>query len=140
MPQEIVVPVITVKHLKDKAPRLKTKTKHVTVSVLGANHRITTARHRFQFLQMEPVSDRVKPLTLKIAVYEGDEPVTNIATLTFDSESTIMDDRRKEIFMVLQERQYDKRSKYRLVLRDADTGIEQQSVDVIIDRAIADDF
>ena len=28
----------------------------------------------------------------------------------------------------------------RLVLRDAETGIEQQSVEVIIDRAFTDDF
>ena len=35
---------------------------------------------------------------------------------------------------------HDKTTRYRLVLRDADTGIEQSSVDVIIDRAFADDF
>jgi len=140
MPQEIVVPVITVKHLKDKSPRQKTKSKPVTVSILGATHRITTPRHRFQLLQMEQVSDRVKPVTLKVAVYEGDAPVTNIETVTFDSVSDNMSDRQKDLYLVLQDRQYDKKKPYRLVLRDADTGIEQQSVNVIIDRAIADDF
>lgn len=140
MPQEIVVPVITVKHLKDKSPRQKTKSKTVTVIVLGATHRITTPRHRFQLLQMEQVSDRVKRVTLKVAVYEGDDPVTNIETVTFDSVSDNMSDRQKDVYLVLQDRPYDKRTSYRLVLRDADTGIEQQSVNVIIDRAIADDF
>ena len=57
----------------------------VTVHVLGNNHKITTSRHRFEMIQMEPVSDRVKAVTLKVAVYEGDEPVTNIETVTFDS-------------------------------------------------------
>lgn len=42
--------------------------------------------------------------------------------------------------MTLEERQYDKKTPYRLVLRDADTLIEQQSVPVIIDRAFSDDF
>jgi hypothetical protein len=42
--------------------------------------------------------------------------------------------------MVLTERQYNKRTPYRLVLRDAETGIEQQSVPVIIDRAFTEDF
>ena len=86
MPQEIVVPVITVRHVKGKSAQ-ETKTKPVTVQVLGASHKITTPRHRFQLIQMEPVSERVKPVTLKVAVYEGDEPVTNIETVTFDSTS-----------------------------------------------------
>jgi uncharacterized protein (TIGR02687 family) len=140
MPQEIVVPVITVKHLKDKAPREKTKTSKVAVNVLGAKHLITTGRHRFQLLQMEPVGERVKGITLKAAVYEGDEPVTNTKLITFDSPSKNMDDRQKNVFLVLKDRPYDKKTRYRLILRDADTDIEQVSVDVTIDRAIADDF
>ena len=95
MLQEIVVPVITVRHKKDKAVREETKTKQVTVHVLGINHKITTSRHRFELIQMEPVSDRVKPVTLKVAVYEADEPVTNVVTVTFDSASDKMEDRKK---------------------------------------------
>ena len=53
MLQEIVVPVVTVKHIKGKAAD-DTKTKQVTVHVLGANHKITTSRHRFELIQMEP--------------------------------------------------------------------------------------
>ena len=41
---------------------------------------------------------------------------------------------------MLEDRQYDKKTQYRLVLRDAETGIEQQSVEVTIDRAFTDDF
>ncbi len=82
MPQEIVVPVVTIKHKKDKASRGDTKTKPVTVQVLGSNHRITTGEHRFQLIQMEAVSDRVKPITLRMAVYDGEEPVTDIQSVT----------------------------------------------------------
>ena len=70
MPQEIVVPVIRIRHKKDKKGREKTKTRQVAVQVLGANHKITAARHRFKLLQMESVSDRAKPITLKVAVYD----------------------------------------------------------------------
>jgi uncharacterized protein (TIGR02687 family) len=140
MLQEIVVPVITVRHKKDKPVRGATKIKPVTVHVLGTSHKITAPRHRFELLQMEPVSERVKPITLKGAVYEGDEPVTNIETVTFDSSSGNMDERKKWVHLVLRDRQYDKKTLYRLVLRDTETGIEQSSVDVIIDRAFADDF
>lgn len=82
----------------------------------------------------------MKEITLKVAIYEGNNPVTNIEKVTFDSTSDNMDERTKQVIMVLEDRQYDKKTKYRLVLRDADTDIEQSSVDVIIDRAFTDDF
>ena len=139
MPQEIIVPVITVKQVKGKSAQ-DTKTKPVAVQVFGTNHRITSAYHRFQLIQMEPVSDRVKSITLKVAIYEGDEPVSDTQSVKFDSTSGNFDERKKWVNLVLSERQYNKKTPYRLVLRDAETGIEQQSVDVIIDRAFTDDF
>ena len=139
MPQEIVVPVVTVKHIRGKSAQ-ETRTRPVTVQVLGSSHRITTAQHRFQLIQMEPVSERVKPITLRIAVYEGEEAVTDIQTVKFESTSGHLDERKQWVSLVLKERQYHKKTPYRLVLRDADTGIEQQSVDVMINRAFTDDF
>ena len=108
MPQEIVVPVITVKHIRGKSAQ-ETKTKLVTVQVLGTNHRITSAYCRFQLIQMEPVSDRVKPITLKVAVYEGEEPVADLQTVKFDIVSGDMEDRKKWIKLVLKDRQYNKK-------------------------------
>jgi len=67
MPQEIIVPVVTVKHIRGKSAQ-DTKIKSVTVQVLGSNHRITSAYHRFQLIQMDPASDRVKPIPLRVAV------------------------------------------------------------------------
>jgi len=139
MPQEIVVPVITVRHIKGKSVE-KTKTKQVTIHVLGSSHKITTSNHRFDLIQMEPVSERVKPVTLKVAVYDEGEPVTNIESVKFESSSDKIDDRKKTVILVLQNRQFDKNRQYRLVLRDAETGIEQESINIIIDRAFTDDF
>ena len=139
MLQEIVVPIIEVRHIRGKAAPT-TKSKQVAVHVLGMNHKITTPRHRFELLQTEAVTDRVKAITLKVAIFDGDDAVTNIETTTFDSASDNMNDRKKWISLVLLDRHYDKRKPYRLVLREAETGIEQQSVEVTIDRAIADDF
>ncbi len=140
MLQEIVVPVVTVRHKKDKGVRGETKVRPVTVQVLGTKHKITTNRHRFELIQMEAVTDRIKGVTLKVAVYEGDEPVTNIEAVTFNSTSDKLDERRKWVQLVLQEREYSKSTTYRLVLRNAETGIEQQSETVVIDRAFTDDF
>jgi uncharacterized protein (TIGR02687 family) len=139
MLQEVVVPIIEVRHIRGKAAPT-TKSKQVAVHVLGANHKVTTARHRFELLQTEAVSDRIKGITLKVAIYDEDEPVTNIETLTFDSASENMSERKKWVMLVLLDRQYDKRKPYRLVLREAETGIEQQSVEVTIDRAFTEDF
>ena len=140
MLQEIVVPVVRVKHVRDKGGREKTQPKYVAVQVLGTRHKITTPKHRFNLVQMEPVGERAKAVTLKIAVYEGDEPVTTIESVTFDSTSSNLDERQKSVIVTLRDRPYDKRTPYRLVLRDAETGIEQENLDVIIDRAISDDF
>jgi uncharacterized protein (TIGR02687 family) len=140
MLQEIVVPVILVKHKKDKGIRDETKITTVTVHVLGTKHKITMSKHRFELIQMEPVSERVKPLSLRIAVYDGAEPVTNIEAVTFDSASGNMDERKKWVPLVLKDRLYDKKKAYRLVLRDAETDVEHQSVDVTIDKAFSDDF
>jgi uncharacterized protein (TIGR02687 family) len=139
MPQEIVVPVVTVKHIRGKSAQ-ETKIKPVTVQVLGSNHRITSAYCRFQLIQMEAVSERVKSITLRVAVYEGEEPVTDVQTVKFDSTSGNLDERKKWVNLVLKDRQYSKKSPYRLVLSDVETGIEQQSAEVIIDRAFTDDF
>ena len=143
MPQEIVVPVVTVKHIRGKSAQ-ETKTKTVTVQVLGSNHRITTAQHRFQLIQMDAVSDRVKAIMLKVAIYEGEEPVTDVQSVKFDNASSNLDERKKWVNLVLKDRPkdkpYNKKTPYRLVLEDAETGIEQQSVEVIIDRAFTDDF
>ena len=139
MLQEIVVPVITVRQVRGKSAA-RTKTRTVSVQVLGSRHRITTNQYRCELLQMEPVGDRVKPVTLRVAVYEGDQPVTNVETVTFDSTSGNMDERKKTVRLALQGGQYDKRTLYRLVLREAETGIEQSSVEVTIERAFSDDF
>lgn len=139
MLQEVVVPVITVRHVRGKGKQ-ETVTRNVGVQVLGVNHRITTPRYRFSILQTEPVKERVKPITLKAGIYLGNELVTNLEKVVFDSTSESMDERTRQVILVLQDRQYDKKNKYRLVLRDVETDIEQSNVEVIIDRAFTDDF
>jgi uncharacterized protein (TIGR02687 family) len=140
MPQEIVVPVIRVQHVKDAAQATKTKTHTVGVSVLGNNFKVTTNRHRFQLIQTEPVGERVKPITLKIGLYDGDEPVTNLETLTFDSPSADMNQWQKAVSLTLEGRRFDSKRVYQLILRDSETGVEEARFDVTIDLAFSNDF
>jgi uncharacterized protein (TIGR02687 family) len=140
MPQEIAVPVIRVQHLKSTDKALKTKTRTVGVSVLGNNFKVTTNRHRFQLMQNEPVGERVKPVTLKVAIYDGEEPVTNVETLTFESTSSDMNHWRKTVSLTLEGRAFDSKRVYQLLLRDAETGVEEARFDVTIDLLFANDF
>lgn len=137
--QEVVVPVVIAKQVHGKGKQ-DTKERKVSVQVLGANFRITTNRHRFQLLQTEAVSERVKAVTIKAAVYDGDKPVTNIESITFDSSSDNMTDRTKWVTLSLQNIPFDRDKAYRLVLQDTETKIEAQSAEVRIDRAFAEDF
>ncbi len=139
MPQEIVVPVIRVRHVRDEE-KAKTKTRIVGVSVLGNNFKVTTNRHRFQLIQTEPVGERVKPLTLKVAIYDGDDPVTNVETVTFDSTSKDMNEWKKTVTLTLEGRRFDSKKVFQLILRDAETGVEEARFDVTIDLAFINDF
>ncbi|MCD6311221.1 MAG: BREX-1 system phosphatase PglZ type A, partial [Elusimicrobia bacterium] len=137
--QEVVIPVVKIENVRGKAVE-QTKERKVSVQVLGTNHRITTSRCRFQILQTDAATARIKPLVIKAAVYDGDVPITDIRTVTFNSRSDNMSERTQWIMLTLQNRDYDKNKCYRFILRDAETKIEIQSVDVKIDIMLASDF
>lgn len=139
MPQEIVVPVLVVRQIKGKSVS-ETKTRPVSVTLLGENHRITTTKHRFAFIQVEAVSERIKPARLKIAIYDGDRPITNVETVLFGSSSASIEERKQFIWLTLSDQTTDKKKTYKLLARDAETGIEQFSAQVIIDRTFTEDF
>ena len=139
MPQEVVVPLVTVTHLRGKE-REASRSEKVSVQVLGSSHKITTPKYRFEIIQTEAVSDRRKPITLRAAVYDGAQAVTSVETITFDSTSDSIEERKKSIRLELQKGTYDKTNPYRLVLRDAESDAEVQSLSVVIDRSFDDDF
>jgi uncharacterized protein (TIGR02687 family) len=139
MPQEVMVPVVAVRKLRDEAAE-KTRISTVAVRILGSNHKITTNRHRFQLLQTEAVTERNKPATLQVGIYDGDTLVSNLETVTFDSSSNDMDDRMKWVSLVLKSQKYNKKQSYALILRNADDNIEQQRAEVTIDLAFQNDF
>ena len=138
--QEIVVPVITVRLAKNKDERAATKAKHVGFSVLGQRHKITTGTHNFTLVQTDAVSDRIKPLTVKAAIYEGEKPVSSVETVSFTSDSESLDDRKQTLKLTLKTQEFDKNKQYKLRFRDASTDFDVESYDVTIDRVISDDF
>jgi uncharacterized protein (TIGR02687 family) len=139
MPQEIVVPVIQVTQLKGKSA-VKTRTRYVGISVLGSSLKITTSRYRFRLIQTEAVSERIKPLQAKVAIYDGDDPVTNVETLSFESESSDMNEWRQEVWLTLASQSFDRKRLYHLIVRNFETGVEEARIDVTIDLAFDNDF
>ena len=139
MPQEVLVPLVEVSQLRGKKAE-KSKIDKVSLQVLGSKHKITTPTYRFEVIQLEAISERRQPLSVQAAVYDGAVAVTSVVGLTLDSASESLEDRKKSIRLELRTGQYDKTKPYRLVLRDAETDTEVQSVPVIIDRSFDDDF
>jgi uncharacterized protein (TIGR02687 family) len=139
MLQEIVVPVVTVRE-QEGASREKTRTTHVPVTVLGQTHKITTNRWAVELLQTEKVTDRRKAVTLDIAVYDGATAITNIERMTFDSTSDVFEERKRRISLSLEQRTYDKKKPYYLVLRNVLTEAEEERVEVSINIAFMDEF
>lgn len=140
MPQEVVIPLVTVTRLRGKRKE-GSRSEKVSVQVLGSNHKITTPTYRFEVIQTEAIGERKKPLVVRAAVYDGAEPITSVETVTFDSSSDSIEERKESIrFELRSGRTYDKAAPYRLVLRDAESEAEVLSVPVVIDRSFDDDF
>jgi len=140
MPQEILIPLVQVGHVRDKKAAT-TKVKKVDVQMLGGTQKITTAVHRVQFIQTEAVSDRQKLITLEIAVYDGNKPVTDIVRVTFDSKSDNFEDRKKWVQLNLKHGLAGKSLSCQLIARDLDDdGREVLRADVTIKPMFEADF
>lgn len=139
MLQEIVVPVVSVKGLRGSAAE-KSTVRKVDVSLLGSSRRVVNNVQRFEFIQTDAVSDRVQPRTLLISLRDDQALISNEVTLTFDSQSSSMDERQKAAQLILKSGDYDKKHGYALVLRDADMQIEYARIPVTIDLAFTNDF
>lgn len=138
MLQEIVLPVVTVTEMK--GIHLKnSEVRQVGISLLGSVKKLVTNRPVYKFIQTEPVSDRMKPITLKIALRDDNELISNEETVTFNSTSASLDDRQKTVKLALKNVTYDNKREYHLVLRNVDD-TEYDRIPIIIDIAFANDF
>lgn len=139
MLQEIVVPVMIVRELTGQAKE-KSVIRRVDVSMLGALHKVVNNVQRFEFIQTDSVSERVLPRTLSVSLRAGEELISNEVNLTFDSQSSSMDDRKKSARIMVKAGQYDKKRQYALVLRDVETKIEYLRIPITIDLTFINDF
>ena len=139
MPQEVVVPVLTVKQLRGEKAERRTRRKVEVISPKPSLKMVNNIQ-RFDLMQTEAVSGRVLPITVSVAIYEGDEVVSSEEVMTFDSASDSMGERVKQARLSLSGTNFDRRRDYFLVLKDKDLGIELERYRVVIDLAFTDDF
>jgi uncharacterized protein (TIGR02687 family) len=139
MPQEVVVPVITVGVSESD----NAKTKYVNVSLLGTVNKVVTNTQRFEFIQTDAVSERVLPRSVLVSLrdaQDGDKPISDVQSITFDSTSLLLDERKRSIFLTVLAGAHDPHKRYDLVMRDAVSSIEVLRLPVKVDLAFGNDF
>ena len=136
MPQEIVVPVITIKQLESE----KNKTKYVDIALLGNVTKIVNNMQRFELIQTEAISDYVLSRTVKIAVVDGHISISDEQLMTFDKVGQLLDERKVSIMLTLKSGEYDRFKEYYLSVKDLESGVEIVRHPMKIDLAFTNDF
>ena len=140
MPQEICVPVMTVRPLQKQQADKKTKQK-VGVVVASQPIKLVNNIDKVRFLQTDAVSDGfvARNLICKIVDHAG-KTVSSEETLVFNSESDQMGERTREARFKLIGSDFDRTAVYTLKMLDSETNTEYSQYSVSIDLAFHDDF
>lgn len=136
MPQEVVVPLVTVRESEAE----DSKTRSVSISLLGSTNKVVTNTQRFEFIQTDAVSERVLARTVVVSLRDGEKLISDQQTLTFDSNSQLLDERKRSVFLTILSGNYESHKRYDLVMRDAVTKVEVLRQPVQIDFAFGNDF
>lgn len=139
MPQEIVVPVLTVNQLRGEKAEKRTKRKVGVISPKSTLKMVTRIQ-RFDLIQTEAVNEQLLPVTVTAAIYEEEQPVSSQEVVTFDCATDSMTDRLKQVRLSLSGSDFDRKKDYFLIIRDKDLGTELERYRVTIDLAFTDDF
>uniref|UniRef100_UPI004047AD8B BREX-1 system phosphatase PglZ type A n=1 Tax=Mariniflexile sp. TaxID=1979402 RepID=UPI004047AD8B len=136
MPQEVVIPLVTVRATQSE----DAKTRWVSISLLGSTNKVMTNTQRFEFIQTDAVSERVLARTVVVSLRDGETLISDQQTLTFDSTSQLLDERKRSVFLTILSGNYESHKRYDLVMRDAVTKVEVLRQSVQIDLAFGNDF
>lgn len=136
MPQEIVIPVITLRESENESA----KTRSVEFSLLGSSNKVVTNKQRFEFIQTEPVSERILARTVQISLRDGEALISDEVSVTFDSTSGLMDERKRSVMLTVRSGIYEKTRDYFLIARDVKTNVEFLRIPLKVDLAFANDF
>lgn len=140
MLQEICLPVLTVRELQ-KAQVASHEKKPVEVLVSNPTIRIVNNIDKVKLIQTEPVGGQFIARQLDIVVVdESGNEVSSRETVTFDSTSSVLDERVREVRLKLIGSDFKRTNRYFLVLENVATHTIYARYDVTIDLAFQDDF
>jgi len=139
LPQEIVVPILTVKQLRGQKAEKRTKRKVGVISTKSTLKMVNNIQ-KFDLMQTEVVSDLVTPVTVSVAIYDGDSKISSEEAVTFDCATDSVSERVKQVRLSLSGTDFDRKKDYFLVLKDKDLNTEMERYKVTIDLAFTDDF
>ena len=108
--------------------------------MLGASNKVVTNTQRFEFIQNEAVSERILPRSLLVSLRDGEQSISDGQTITFDSSSQLLEERKRSVLLTVLSGSYDRNKDYYLVVRDASTQVEVLRVPLKVDLAFSNDF
>jgi len=139
MPQEIVVPVLTIKQLRGEKAKKRTQHKVGVISPKSTLKMVNNIQ-KFDLMQTEAVSQLATPITLSVALYEAESKISSEETITFDCTTDSVSERVKQVRLSLAGTGFNRKNDYFLVLKDKDLDTEIERYKVTIDLAFTDDF
>lgn len=139
MPQEIVVPVMHIRAVHSKVKDKLTKAK-VQVIPLHNPIKIVSNIDSVEFLQTDAVGEHFVPREFNLWIENpaGDK-VSATTKAIFDSASTVMEQRKRNIQIKLEGAGFNRAIDYKLIMEDTDNETKTTH-SVIIDLAFEDDF
>lgn len=136
--QEMVVPVIAFKNLRSKSKQY-VEVKNAGLKLLSESRKITNLLFSLDFLQEQPVGDKIQPCTYTIYMTDGEGVVvSDRQTVIADRTSANASERVFRVRFNLKAGTYDRKQEYRLVIANG-TDVPEE-VGFQIDVAFADDF
>ncbi|MCC4765358.1 BREX-1 system phosphatase PglZ type A [Methanosarcina sp. DH1] len=106
-PQEIVIPVLTYNHRRNEKAIEKKGIKHgkVNVSVINDRRKITSSKFKVKIFQTEKVTDKMKPRTVKVSLWdidgEQEKMVSDEKIIIANNESDEPEERQYNIMLTL---------------------------------------
>lgn len=126
--QEIMIPVIKFKN--DRSKSVKNDTSRVNVKLTSISRRITNMITYLDFFQTERVEEKKQPWRLKVYFIDGEgKRISNENIIIADHTSSNPEERTFKEKFVFKNIEYDKGSKFYLVLID-----EEDSGEMIYDK------
>lgn len=135
-PQEILIPIISVKTVLGFK-----ESKDVRIILISIINKISSLILNLDFVQQDPISDVINPVTYKISfVDEKGAVISNEEIYEANSKEKETAKRIFKLKFNFKNQKYKRDKKYYLVALDVSTGMETLRHEVIMDIAFADDF